>query len=44
MKPYTKKERECVKCGEKFLGGSTAKYCYECKDKLRDIRVGKKTR
>lgn len=26
-----KKEKVCQKCGDKFLGGGTSKYCYSCK-------------
>lgn len=38
--PHKKTERTC-KCGEKFLGSTTAKYCYECKVKARNNRKKK---
>ena len=38
-----KTTRVCEDCGEKYLGGSTSKRCYDCKDKLRDKSVGIKS-
>jgi len=31
QKAPNRNERTCIKCGSKFLGGTTAKYCYDCK-------------
>lgn len=36
MRNNTTISKVCKRCGEKFIGGNTAKYCYTCKDKIRD--------
>ena len=31
------KPRECLLCGEKFIGGANAKYCPDCRGKRKSI-------